>query len=156
MKDAWKDRFVTKFLRFGIAGIVLIMIPVATGATHVIPLFIVPAAILLTIPLLEVIEHLAPGIYGSNQWRSRPKPTFSIARGLKKQEKFGEALEVLERLAREEPQETDIWLEMLEIALMDIKDRDIAESIYRDALSVLENQDSRTLIARFYTNITQA
>ncbi|HPQ38775.1 MAG TPA: hypothetical protein PLV45_00250 [bacterium] len=138
---------------YGLPGIFLIMIPISIGFYQILPLFIPMFAILITIPLVELITHFFPDIFGSNQWRSKPKPTFSIARGLKKQEKYIDALAELERMAREDPQEVDIWLEMLEIALMDLKDRNIADPLYRDALSVLESQQSRNAVTTFYENI---
>ncbi|MCD4654096.1 hypothetical protein K8T06_09180 [bacterium] len=153
MRDAWKERFFRKMLWFGLPGISLFMIPVLAGAIHMIPLFIPILAIGLAFPFVELFTHFFPDVFFPYRWRDKPQPTFSIVRGLKTQKKYEEAMQELNKMTEEDPQEVDIWLEMLEIALMDLRDKTIAGEVYRDALSVLENQKSRDIVKRFYKNI---
>jgi len=154
MRDAWKERFVNKMLKYGIPGIVILLIPISLGMPQAVPLFIIAFAVLIAIPMSELFAHFFPDVFSARQWRSKPKPTFSIVRSLCRQEKYTEAIAELERMAAEDPQDLDIWLEMLEIAWMDLRDSDITESIYREALSVLETPASRNQIQNVYRNMT--
>ena len=153
MKDEWKRVFLRKMMFFGLPGIFMLLLPILFGTPILFPIFIPPFAILIGIPLVEIFSHYFPDLFSSHRWRDRPKPTFSIIRGLAKQGQFDEALNQLQAMSRTDPQEVEIWLEMLEIALIDLKNREMGDRFYREALSALETQKNRDLVQRFYTNI---
>jgi len=154
MKDEWLIRFYKKLIWFGLPAVSLFIFLLASGAKLAIPLFAVFMGIGLAIPALELLVHFSPDFFYSRRWRNKPKPTFSIVRSLKVQREFMQALEELDRMTQKDPQDHDIWLEMLEISLLDMKDYENAKNIHREALTVLEKQKSRDLVDRFYKNIT--
>ena len=140
---------------FGLPGICFLLFPILFGSKEFIPLFFLPFAILISIPMRDLFSHLFPNVFFAYRWRDRPKPTFSIVRGLKKEHRYTDALAELHRMAEEESQEVDIWLEMLEIALIDLRDTILGEKIFREGISILETQSSRDMIQRFYSNIVK-
>ena len=154
MKDEWKKLFWRKMLIFGIPGVCCLLMPIVFGSPIAIPLFIPAFAFLIAIPIAELLSHFFPDFFSSHQWRVRPKPTFSIVRTLKKQGQFEEAMKQLHAMAQTDPQETDIWLEMLETALIDLRNRELGEQVFREAFSALEAQDKRELVQRYFHNIT--
>ncbi|MBN1296105.1 bacterial transcriptional activator domain-containing protein [bacterium] len=150
------DRFIKKALLFGIPGCLILAVPITLNVPVAIPFFIPVFAILISIPLVELLTHLFPDFFMSSRWRSEPSPTFSLARALKMQHRYDEAIDELDRMIRMNPQDADGWLEKLELILIDMKDLARGESVYREALSVLDRPETRRLITVFYTNITGA
>lgn len=153
MRDEWKKEFIEKFLKLGLPSLCLFMIPVVSGVKIAIPFFIPIVAIGMTPCALVILVKLFPDVFFTRQWRYKAAPTFSIIRTLKTERKFDEALDELIKMTEVFPQELDVWFEALETALMDLKDKKRAESVYRDALSVLESCKKRDAIDRFYRNI---
>lgn len=140
-------------LIFGVPGCIFLLIPIIWGSPVAFPLFIPAFAFLIAIPLAELGSHFFPDFFYAHHWRDRPKPTFSIIRGLKNQGQFKEALSQLTSMAATDSQEENIWLEMLEIALIDLRDKKLGEEIYQEAISALESQTKRDNVKRFFENI---
>lgn len=153
MKNEWIRVVIKKSVCFTLPAAVLLFIAVALGATLAIPLIIPLFAVCIAIPLVEIWSHFFPDFFHSPQWRKQPKPTFSMVRSMRKEQRFEEALAELRRMTGTDPQEVDIWIEMLEIALIDRRDKALGETVYRDAYSMLEKEDDRQLVHRFYKNI---
>jgi hypothetical protein len=153
MKNEWVRVVIKKSVYFTLPAAVLLLIAVVLGAKLAIPLIIPLFAVCIAIPLVDIWSHFFPDFFHSPQWRTRPKPTFSMVRGMRKEQRFEAALEELRRMAGTDPQEVDIWIEMLEIALIDLHDKALGETVFRDAYSMLEKENDRLLIQRFYKNI---
>lgn len=154
MKDEWKRRFWRKMLFFGIPGFCFLLIPIIASSPMAFPLFIPSFAFLIAIPMAELFSHFFPDFFHSYRWRDRPKPTLSIVRSLKKQGHFEEAIDQLREMARTDPQEEDIWLEMLETAVIDLRDHELGSQIMKEAVSALESQEKRAMIQRYFRNVT--
>jgi hypothetical protein len=154
MKDGWRYTLFRKFMYFTVPALSLLIIAIVWGTDVLIPIVIPVIALGVAIPAVEIIAHFCPGIFYSAQWRKHPKPTLSIARSLKKERKYNQAVEELRRLAETNSQELDIWLELIETALIDMNDKKLGEDIFRDAYSIIEKEDKRMILKRFYSNVS--
>lgn len=153
MKNFWTQIVLKKIIIFTLPALALLMVTIYKRAYLMLPFILPIIVVCLALPLIDVMTHFFPDFYYPTSNRKKPKPTFSMVRSLKKAHKFDEALTELRRMADLNPQEVDIWLELLEIALIDLKDVKQGELLFREAHSILENESKRQLVQRFYENI---
>ncbi len=153
MKNEWRYSLIRKLLFFTVPAVVLTILAIQLGLAFVL-LSIPVIALGIAMPLTEIFSHFCPNLFYPARWRKHPKPTLSIARSLKKAEKYDQALNELRRLTQTDSQEVDIWLEMIEIAMIDMKDKNLGEQVFREAYSILEKEDKRSVVKRFYSNIS--
>jgi tetratricopeptide (TPR) repeat protein len=78
----------------------------------------------------------------------RPAPMYSIPQGLRKNRRFEEAIEAYEQIAEDYPDELKPYLEMMDIALGELKDPDRAELIYQQGLLNFTDPNHRERLAR--------
>ena len=153
MKNFWRDIILKKFVCFTLPASVWLFVAIYKRAYLAIPFILPLFVVCLSLPLVQIMTHFFPDLFYASRREKKPKPTFSMVRSLKKAQKYDEALKALRRLADLNPQEVDIWIELLETALIDLKDKVLGELLYREAYSILESDSKRQLVHRFYRNI---
>ncbi|MGB3975926.1 MAG: hypothetical protein WBM02_03010 [bacterium] len=153
MKNFWTGVVLKKIILFTLPVSIMLSVAVYKQA-HLLFSFILPTFVVsLALPVFDILTYLFPDFFASLNSGKQTKPTFSMIRSMKKAQKYDEALKELHRLADLYPQEVDIWIELLETALIDLKDKKQGESLYREAYSVLEKESKRQQVHRFYKNI---
>jgi len=55
-----------------------------------------------------------------------------------------------EKIAEEHPDEVKPYIEMIDIAIVNLKDPDRANAIYQRGLSLLSKEDDKAVLARMY------
>lgn len=83
----------------------------------------------------------------------RPPPMYSIPQGLRKQHRFEDAMQAYEKIAEEYPDELKPHLEMIDIALSDLKDQAMAEAIYQQGALLFKEEKDRKKLARYLTGL---
>ena len=103
---------------------------------------IVAGAIVIARPFSDFIGEPAGSLFYPRS-PTRPEPTYSGAQGRRMRGRFDEAIAEYQRIAEAFPAEVYPHTAMIEIALLDLKDRSRAEAIVSRALVSLRDADSR-------------
>jgi tetratricopeptide (TPR) repeat protein len=109
---------------------------------------LVAAAILMGPPIAELFAKPAGSLYypEANESDYDPQPDYDIAEKLRSQGLFAEAMSEYEKIAWRSPDKVKPYIEMIDMAFVDLKDSERAEEIYRQALSVIKDvKDQYTL-----------
>lgn len=75
-------------------------------------------------------------------------PMYGIPQAHRKNHRFEEAIKAYEKIAEDYPDEIRPYLEMIDIALSDLKDSQRAESIYQEGVIKFQGEDDRKRLAR--------
>lgn len=86
-------------------------------------------------------EPIGGLVYFQGRQSDKPAPIYSMAQALRSAGRYQEALEEYERMTREFPGEVRPYVEMLEIAVVNLKDGTLAESIFQKGMSALEKRE---------------
>jgi len=128
--------------------------PVLSGnVIHAIPYvlvgfpLIVVAAIIATPQIATALADWVVDVFSASEKFDRPQPMYGIPQGLRKSRHYEEAMEAYGRIAEDYPDEIKPWLEMIEVALHELKDPARAELIYQKAVLQFEDEKNRERLA---------
>lgn len=111
------------------------------------------ASIIMGLPLAGVVaEFLGNLVYTSEHYR-KPQPVYGIPEAKRVKGLFQEAFEDFQKLSQEHPQELRAYIEMIDIALVEMKNPDLASSVYQCGMEVLEKQEAREVLTRKYEEL---
>ncbi len=157
---------ISLLVRVGVAGSVLLVGLVVLGraagagspaAGYAIGLFgcaiIITGAIILAFPIARLLAEPVGSLFYPGKRLSRPVPMYSIPQSKRKSGLYEEAMSGFEQIAADYPTEVQPYIEMIDIAVMDLKDPDRANEIYRRGVSVLKKQQDRESLATMYSAI---
>lgn len=108
------------------------------------------AAIILARPVSRLIAEPTGGLFYPTAQYDRPQPMYSIPETLRKQGNFEEAMAKLEEIADQYPDEVKPYVEMLNIAVLNLKDMRRAERIYLRGITSLEDKEKREMLAHVF------
>ncbi len=115
---------------------------------------IILGAIILAFPLARLVAEPGGNLYWPGKELDRPQPMYSIPQAKRARGLFDEAMAGFQRIASEYPEEVKPYVEMIDIAVVDLRDKDMAAAIYRRGISVLKNDDDREALKRMYLGIS--
>ncbi len=81
------------------------------------------------------------------------RPLYSIAEGKARRGHYEEAIKDYEKIAERFPEETKPYVDMISIAIVNLRDGARAEAIYRKGLLALQKQEGREVLTRMYMAI---
>jgi hypothetical protein len=137
-------------VRFLIA-LPLIIIGCGWLAAFLSPFFMLAAAILLAGPLAELCsEKIGEALLFSGGHSTEPKPIYSIPLARRQEGRYEEALTGLLDIAYGWPEQTQAWIEMLDLAVNCLNDGEGAEQIYQRGLATLQKEESRRQLTGMY------
>ncbi|MGB0291505.1 MAG: hypothetical protein ACPGIA_02900 [Luteolibacter sp.] len=84
----------------------------------------------------------------------RPQPMYGRAKALHKSRQYDEAMKAYQDIAENYPDELKPHLEMIDIALRDLNDQQLAESIYQESLLMFEGAEDREQLARWRSGLS--
>lgn len=84
----------------------------------------------------------------------RPQPMCGRAKALHKSRQYDEAMKAYQDIAENYPDELKPHLEMIDIALRDLNDQQLAESIYQESLLMFEGAEDRERLARWRSGLS--
>ena len=119
---------------FGLLGVALLL----TGA------------VLLALPLARVFAEPFGAIFWQSERFDRPQPMYSIPEARRQEGRFEEALEGFQAIADEHPDEVRPWSAMLEIAVVQLDDKDRATAIFQRGMEALAKETAKEHLAREY------
>ena len=111
-------------------------------------------ACILALPLAEWSAGPWGSLYFPNE-APRPKaPMYGIPQARRKKGQYEEAMEAYEAITREHPDQLRAWVEMMDMAVVDLRDVSRAETIYERAAQNLQNEDDRRALSAMHRAIT--
>jgi hypothetical protein len=107
-------------------------------------------AVCLAFPLAELGALLGERLIWSKSYYDKPQPMYGIPQARRVQGRFGEALAEYETILAAHPGEVRPHLAMVEIALLDLRDPELAHALYERGRERLKNPADREALARVY------
>lgn len=112
--------------------------------------FFLIAAILLSGPLARLLAEPMGSLFWPRRYYDRPRPMYGIPQSLRAKGRLEEALAEYEKIAAAYPDEVRPWLEMIDLAVHDLRDAQRAEIICRQGRAHLKRTAARALLDRVY------
>ena len=96
-------------------------------------------------PLVSLIAEPTGNLYYPGQRYDKRQPMFSIPQALRRKGQYAEALSGYQKLVEENPHDIRAYIEMINIAIMDLNDLGLADSIVKRGAWALGRGDKRAL-----------
>ncbi|MDD5678815.1 MAG: hypothetical protein PHW60_12635 [Kiritimatiellae bacterium] len=113
------------------------------------PLFLA-GAIILAAPLATLLAEPTGNLFWPSAYYDRPQPQYSIPQSKRARGLYEEAMAGFEEIAEEYPQETQPYVEMIDLAIVDFHDPERAKAVFHRGISILEKDEDRETLARMY------
>jgi len=110
-------------------------------------------AIIIAPTLAALIAEPTGNLFWPSERFDRPQPQYSIPQSKRARGLYAEAMAEFEKLAEEYPQETQPYIEMIDIAIVNLHDSERAHAVFLRGVSVLEKEEDRETLARTYRAI---
>lgn len=111
------------------------------------------AAILVARPIARLVAEPAGNLFYPGDCYDRRQPMYGIPESKRKKGLFEEAMADLEKIANEFPRELKPYIDMMDIAIVDLKDPDRANAIYQRGIAALRKIEDKETLARMYQGI---
>jgi tetratricopeptide (TPR) repeat protein len=112
-------------------------------------------ALVLAWPLAALFAEPTGSLYFPGARFDRPQPMYGIPASKRQRGLYAEAIAEYERLAAEYPDEVKPYQEMIDIALLDLRDPDRALAIFQQGLAALPTQEDKESLARYFSAARQ-
>lgn len=110
------------------------------------------AALIVAPPLARLIGEPAGGLFYPVRRESRPPPLYSVGEARRKRGDFSGAIRHYREIARNYPQELRPYVEMIDIAILDLKDVALADAVLQRGLATLKREEDRAVLREMHRN----
>ena len=117
------------------------------------PFVLLIGALIIAGPLTRLIAEPVGSLFYPNAHYDRPQPVYSIPLARKQEGRYAEALDGFLQIALAWPEQTQAWIEMLDIAITKLNDGARAEQIFQQGLAALRDEAERQCLTKMYTAI---
>ena len=107
-------------------------------------------ALCLAVPIAELGALVWERLIWSKSYYDKPQPMYGIPQARRVQGRFGEALAEYETILAAHPDEVRPHLDMVEIALLDLRDPELAHALYERGRERLKKPADQEALARVY------
>jgi hypothetical protein len=114
---------------------------------------IIVGAIVIAFPLARLIAEPSGSLFLPKEHFDRPQPRYGIPQSKRAQGLYEEAMAGFEKIAEEYPGEVKPYIEMIDIAIVNLKDPQRAYRIYQRGISTLKKREDRDVVVRMYEAI---
>jgi len=107
---------------------------------------------IVMVPLAGLLAEPIGGlVYFQGRHRDKPGPVYSRAQAMRSAGRYQEALAEFENMTWEFPGEVKPYVEMIDVAVVSLKDGPLAESIFQKGMAALEKREEarQTLKVRY-------
>jgi tetratricopeptide (TPR) repeat protein len=111
------------------------------------------SALLIAHPLSQLFSIPFQRLFFPEQRYRRPLPMYSRAESLTKKERYEEAIDFYEEIERDYPEETRVYVSMIEVYIMHLGDRENAKQVYKRGLSAIPDEAERDVLQEMYVAI---
>lgn len=112
--------------------------------------FFLVAAMLISGPLARRLAEPAGSLFWPRRYYDKPQPIYGIPQSRRAKGQLEEALAEYGKIAAAHPDEVRPWLEMIALAIHDLRNAPRAEIIFRQGLGHLKMAAARNLLAQAY------
>jgi len=114
----------------------------------------VVAAIIMGTPLAGLVAEFIGNIFYPSEHYDKPQPVYGIPDAKRLKGLYQEAFDDFQKLSEEHPQEIKAYLEMIEIAIEDMKNPDLASSVYERGVQALEKEEAKEILSKRFKEIS--
>ncbi len=107
-------------------------------------------AIILAFPLARLVAEPLGSLFYPGERFDRPQPMYSIPQSKRANGLYEEAIAGFEKIAEDYPNEVKPYIEMIDIAIRDLKDARRAGAIYHRGIAALKKEEDRANLTRMY------
>ena len=136
-----------------LVAVPFLLLAFLSGYSLASPLLILLAALIVARPIARLLAESSGSLFFPNEHFERPQPMYSVPQARRKEGRPEEAIAGFARIAEDHPEEVQPWIEMIDIAIVDLRDGDRAEHFYREGLATLADPASRDELTGVYEAI---
>lgn len=129
------------------------VIGVSGAASVFSPFSIIVGALILAWPLAALIAEPCSNLFYSRQPLTGPQPMYSIPQSKRASGLYEEAMAGFEDISEDHPTELKPYVEMIDIAIVNLQDPDRANEIYQRGIASIKSDDNRDALATMYSAI---
>ena len=107
-------------------------------------------AVIMAPLIARLISEPFGKLFYSGEEFDRPQPMYSVPEGKRKKGLYREAFDGYLQIAREYPRELKPHLEMLKIAMLDLKDKEQGDLVFQQAIAALDDKEARDALLKMY------
>lgn len=139
-------------------GVLVLGIRILLGAQNIVWMLIgllcfLIAAIFVSGPIAQWLAAPLGSLFWPRRYYDGPQPMYGIPQSRRARGQLEEALAEYEKIAAAYPDEVRPWLDMLAIAIEDLKAPARAQAYFERGIAALKNPDARDLLAKTYAEI---
>jgi len=112
------------------------------------------ASIIIAFPVAGILAAPFGTFFLPGDRYSRPLPMYSIPESLRKQDRIPEAMAKYREITEKYPKEVKPWVQMVRLAHLELKDRNLADELLEEGLKALKKEASREELTRMHQAIT--
>jgi hypothetical protein len=136
----WRFLIALPFFVIGIGGLAFIASP----------FFTLTGALIVGWPLAQLFAEPLGALFFPNKHYDQPQPIYSIPLARKQEGRYEEALTGFLEIAHGWPDQSQAWVEMLDVAITGLNDRARAEKIFQQGMAELKDEVARQYLAEMY------
>jgi hypothetical protein len=100
--------------------------------------------------IARMISNLFMTLINPAQHFDRPQPAYGPARAKRKMREYDQAIFEYEKIISEHPTEIQPYIEMMEIAKVDLNSHEKLDAIYQRSMNAITDEDHRANLTRFH------
>ena len=112
------------------------------------------SSIMVAFPIAHLLAKPFSLLYFPEAQLDAPAPLYSRAEALVKKGEYRDALEFYEELRVVNPQDTKLYVDMIDVFIMCLADRDEADRVLKLGLEVLEDERDREYVRQMHKAIS--
>lgn len=115
---------------------------------------LVATAIVIAPPIARILAEPSGNLFYPRLPATRVTPMYSIPKAKRKKGLTQEALDGYHTIAAEHPQDLEAYIEMIDIAMLDMKNPELATSIFQHGMATLKDEQARASLATMHKAIS--
>ena len=116
-------------------------------------IMILPIAFLVARPIAKLISLPTGSLFFPNQHFDKPQPVYGIPESRRREGRYEEAMLGFRKIVNEHSGESRAWIQMIDIAITDLHDRERALQLYNEGMNRLQKEEDRNYLRRIYEAI---
>ncbi|NQU38559.1 MAG: hypothetical protein HQ523_01250 [Lentisphaerae bacterium] len=114
----------------------------------------VAAAIVIAPPIARLLAEPSGSLFYPRIPATRVQPMYSIPQANRKKGLTQESFDGFNTIAEEHPQDIEAYIEMMDIAMRDMKNAALAASIFQHGMATLKDEKARASLTTMYKAIS--
>jgi hypothetical protein len=116
--------------------------------------FVVTAAIIVAAPIARLVAEPTGNLFWPSRRFDRPQPMYGIPESKRKKGLYQEAFDGFQAIAEEFPQELKPYVQMIDIAIVDMYNANLARAVLQSGLKTLKDDNARDALSRMHRAIS--